>query len=104
MNRIITTLLFFSSKDIKINRDKHLNGFGSISIESDSQPTSGAKDASNKPKEGYYKDFVRYDIMFLYVLAVLNTATDVLSTHRKLIELTDVVSLATQPEKWELDK
>lgn len=38
------------------------------------------------------------------MLAVLNTAIDVLSTHRKLIELTDVVSLATQPEKWELDK
>lgn len=59
-----------------------------------------SKDIPNKPKEGYSKDFDKQATITR--LAVLNTAVELLKTHRKPIELTDIISLASQLEQWAL--
>lgn len=60
----------------------------------------GAKELSNKPQEAHSKKFDRQATITR--LAVLNTATEVLKTHSKPIEFSDIVSLAAQLETWAL--
>ncbi|MGE5443921.1 MAG: hypothetical protein ACM3SR_04875 [Ignavibacteriales bacterium] len=77
---------------------EHLNGFsnGSNGARSESE----TKGASNKHQESNSKDFNRQSTITR--LAVLNTATEILKTHRKPIEFNDIISLASQLEKWAL--
>lgn len=60
------------------------------------------KEASNKPQDSPDKPFDRQSTITR--LAVFNTATEILKTHRKPIEFGDIVSLAAQLEKWALGK
>jgi hypothetical protein len=77
---------------------EHLNGFidGSNGAKSESE----SKGASNNHQESNSKDFNRQSTITR--LAVINTATEILKTYRKPIEFNDIVSLASQLEKWAL--
>ena len=75
-------------------RDKQKTENGLAKLES--------KDASNKPVEGRYKDYNRQAAKSNTRLAVLNTAVELLKTHRKPIELAEVLSLAGELEQWAL--
>ncbi|MGE5444087.1 MAG: SWIM zinc finger family protein [Ignavibacteriales bacterium] len=67
-------------------------------------PKTEPKDTANKPveaqKQADNKPFDRQSNITR--LAVLNTATEILKTHGKPVELTDVVSIASQLEQWAL--
>jgi hypothetical protein len=66
-----------------------------------SNPKSEPKHAPNKAQEAPSKDFDKQATNTR--LATLNTATEILKTHRKPLELADVLSLASQLETWALD-
>lgn len=98
---IFACLLFVKNRGKQ--RIEHLNSFGNSSTGSDSHSESNrttepkSKDTLNKPKEAHSKDFDRQGTITR--LAVLNTATEILKTHRKSIELSNVISLASQLEQ-----
>jgi hypothetical protein len=79
---------------------EHLNGHTHGSNGNGTKPESETKDTSDKPQEVNNKDFDRQRTITR--LAVLNTATEILKTHRKPIEFNDIVSIAAQLEKWAL--
>ncbi len=71
-----------------------------------SKPKSEPKHTPNKAQEAPSKDFNGQTAIPPTTptwLAVLNTATEILKTQRKPIELTDVLSPSSQLETWVLD-
>lgn len=66
------------------------------------KPQPGIKEPSDKAKQGPGKALDRQATITR--LAVLNTATEVLKTHRKPIELTEILSLASELEAWALGR
>ena len=62
------------------------------------KPQPEAEEAQNSARETVNKPLDRHSTITR--LAVLNTAVELLETHRKPIELSDVISLATQLEAW----
>ncbi|MGE5444085.1 MAG: SWIM zinc finger family protein [Ignavibacteriales bacterium] len=77
----------------------HLEGFnGNGNGRKDKE---SVKEPSDNPKEANSKPFDRQSTIITR-LAVLNTATEILKTHRKPIEFCDIVSLAAQLENWAL--
>jgi uncharacterized Zn finger protein len=103
---IFACLLFVKNRGKQ--KIEQLDSHGNSSTGSDSHSESNrtvkpkSKDALSKPVEAHNKDFDRQ--FTITRLATLNTATEILKTHRKPIELTDVVSIASQLEQWALDK
>jgi len=65
------------------------------------KPKPEANNTANKPKEAHYKDFDRQATKSTR-LAVLNTAVELLRSHRKPIEIAEVLSIASQLEQWAL--
>lgn len=61
-----------------------------------------SKNHATKPQEAHSKDFSRQSTITR--LAVINSAIELLKTHRKPIELAEVISLASQLETWALSK
>jgi hypothetical protein len=55
-----------------------------------------------KRGEAHYKDFSRQATYHNPRLTVLNTAVELLKTHRRPMELAEVISLASQRETWAL--
>lgn len=101
---IFASLLFTKNRGKQTIED--LNGFANGSNgKSDSQSKSelASKDTSNKSVEGRYKDFDRQSTISPR-LATINSAIEALKTHRKPIELADILTLASQLEAWALGK
>lgn len=78
--------------------NNHSNGSNSNGANSDSE----SKHTPNKPQEAHSKDFDKQATITR--LAVINSAIELLKTHRKPIEIQEVISLASQLEKWALSK
>lgn len=64
--------------------------------------TSESKKTFDNLNETHSKEFDRQSTITR--LVVLNTATEILKTHRKSIEITSVVSIASQLKQWALSK
>lgn len=82
---------------------EHLEGFtngNGTSSQSQSKSKVESKYVHYKNKAGSGKGYDRQSTITR--LAVLNTATEVLKTHRKPIELDEVFSLAKELESWAL--
>ncbi len=77
--------------------DGHNNGFNGDGA----NPVTQSKHTPSKAQEANSKDFNRQATIHTR-LAVLNTATEILKTQRKPIELTDVLSPSSQLETWAL--
>ncbi|MGE5446222.1 MAG: hypothetical protein ACM3SR_16775 [Ignavibacteriales bacterium] len=79
---------------------EHLNGFSNDFNRNGAKSNPDPKHISNKVREAYSKDFDKQATITR--LATLNTATEILKTHRKPIELAEVLCLASQLEQWAL--
>lgn len=76
---------------------EHLEGFNETDIGT-TKPES--KEPSHNLKEVHSNECHRQATITR--VAVINSAIELLKTHRKPIELTDVLSLTSQPEQWAL--
>jgi hypothetical protein len=92
---IFASLLF--TKNRGKQTIEHLNGYSN-----GCKPASNGKHIPNKLQEAHNKDLDKQATITR--LATLNTATEILKTHRKPVELNEVLSLASQLEKWALGK
>lgn len=81
---------------------EHLNSHDNGSNGNGAKSEVESKHDPNTVQEVHNKDFDKQATITR--LAVLNTATEILKTQRKPIELADVLSLASQLETWALSK
>jgi hypothetical protein len=94
---IFTCLLFVKNRGKQTI--EHLDGHSNDSSgNSTKPPVVESKHTPNKAQEANSKDFNRQATITR--LAIINSAIEVLKTHRKPIELTEVLSLASQLETW----
>ncbi len=92
---IFASLLF--TKNRGKQTIEHLDGYSN-----GCKPASEAKHTPKKLQEAHNKDLDKQATITR--LATLNTATEILKTHRKPVELNEVLSLASRLEMWALGK
>lgn len=82
---------------------EHLNGHSNDSNGNGVKPEFESKHTPNKAQEAHSKDFDKRASNYTG-LAVINSAIELLKTHKKPIELNEVLSLAFRLEQWALEK
>ncbi len=96
---IFASLLFTNNRGKQTI--EHLEGHSHDSNGNGAKSENEPRNGTNKSQEAQIKDFNRQTTITTR-LAVLNTATEILKTHRKPVELNEVLSLASQLEIWAL--